>query len=162
VIPISTLFGLGLLALPALDFHAPLLVWNASASAPIGLYSVVAGAAMRGDLVLVHTPDLIRQMADERRYLPANVPMIKRIAGTKGDVICAVGDAIFINGRLVADRLASDGLGRLLPRWGGCHLLNGDEVFLLMEDVTNSFDGRYFGPVRTSAIIAKLAPLWVY
>ena len=161
LIPILTPFGLGLIALPALDFHAPLLVWNANASAPIGLYRVLAGAATRGDLVLVYTPDSIRQMANERRYLPANVPMIKRIAGTKGDVICAVGDAIFINGRLVAERLVSDGLGRLLSRWGGCDLLNGDEAFLLIEGVANSFDSRYFGPVRTRAIIAKLAPLWV-
>ena len=80
-------------------------------------------------------------------FLMARHGAIKRIAGMKDDVVCAVGDAIFINGRLVADRLVNDELGRRLPRWGGCHLLNGDEVFLLMEGVANSFDGRYFGPV---------------
>jgi conjugative transfer signal peptidase TraF len=161
VIPILTLFGLGLIALPALDSHTPLIVWNASASACIGLYRVLAGAATRGDLVLIHTPDSIRQLADERGYLPANVPMLKRIAGANGDIVCAAGNAIFINGRLVADRLMSDGLGRPLPHWSGCHLLSTGEAFLLMEGVTNSFDSRYFGPITTSAIIGRLAPLWV-
>jgi conjugative transfer signal peptidase TraF len=160
-IPILTLFGLGLIGLDAFDRHAPLLVWNASASAPIGLYRVLSGAAIRGDLVLVHTPDSIRQLAHERRYLPANVPLIKRIAGVKGDSICAAGDMVFINDRHVADRLMNDGLGRPLPRWSGCHPLDADEVFLLMADVSDSFDSRYFGPVPATAIIGRLAPLWV-
>ncbi|NJO35955.1 MAG: S26 family signal peptidase, partial [Rhodospirillales bacterium] len=34
------------------------------------------------------------------------------------------------------------------------------EVFLLMEGVADSFDGRYFGPVPTASIIGRLAPLW--
>ena len=160
-IPILTLFGLGLIGLVAFDRHTPLLVWNASASAPIGLYRVLPGAAIRGDLVLVHTPDSIRQLAHERRYLPANVPLIKRISGVKRDSICAAGDMIFINGRLVADRLMSDRLGRPLPRWSGCHRLDTGEVFLLMADVSDSFDSRYFGPITTTAIIGRLIPVWV-
>jgi type IV secretory pathway protease TraF len=35
-----------------------------------------------------------------------------------------------------------------------------DELFLLMEGVPGSFDGRYFGPVNRSAIIGRLVPLW--
>ena len=93
------------------------------------------------------TPDSVRQLADERRYLPVNVALIKRILGAKGDIVCAVGDVIFINDRLVVNRLMSDRLGRTLPRWSGCHLLDTDEAFLLMEDVSGSFDSRYFGSV---------------
>src|SRR5437016_5115480 len=77
-IPILGVFVLALIGLNAFDSHAPLLVWNTSASAPIGLYRVLSGAAVRGDLVLVHTPDSIRKLADERRYLAYNVPLIKR------------------------------------------------------------------------------------
>lgn len=156
-----TLFGLGLIGLAALARPAPWLVWNASASAPIGLYRVLPENAVRGDLVLVRTPDSVRQLAAERGYLPSNISLVKRVAALDGDVVCADGDAISINGRVVAKRLARDRLGRPLPRWSGCLLLDGGKAFLLMEGVSDSFDGRYFGPTPTAAIIGRLAPLWI-
>jgi type IV secretory pathway protease TraF len=39
-------------------------------------------------------------------------------------------------------------------------MLQAGEVFLLMEGVPDSFDGRYFGPVTTAAIVGRLVPLW--
>jgi len=155
------LFGLGLIGFATLARPAPWLVWNASASAPIGLYRVLPGKPIRGDLVLVHPPNSVRQLAAERGYLPATVPLVKRVAALDGDIICAAGDAISVNGRVVAERLARDRLGRPMPRWSGCRLLDGGEVFLLMEGVSDSFDGRYFGPVRRAAIIGRLVPLWI-
>lgn len=156
-----TLFGLGLIGLAALARPAPWLVWNASASAPVGLYRVLPGKPYRGDLVLVRTPDSVQQLAAERGYLPQSVPLVKRIVAQGGDIVCAAGDAISVNGRVVTERLARDRLGRPLPRWSGCLLLDGGEAFLLMEGVSDSFDGRYFGPVPTASIIGRLAPLWV-
>jgi conjugative transfer signal peptidase TraF len=156
-----SLLGLGLIGLAALARPAPWLVWNGSASAPIGFYRVLSGEAVRGDLVLVHTPNSVRQLAAERGYLPATVPLVKRVAAVGGDVICAARDVISLNGHVVAERLARDRLGRPLPSWSGCQTLGPDDVFLLMEDVTGSFDGRYFGPVRRAAIIGRLVPLWV-
>jgi conjugative transfer signal peptidase TraF len=155
------LLGLGLIGLAALARPTPWLVWNASASAPIGFYRVLSGNAVRGDLVLVRTPESVRQLAAERGYLPATVPLVKRITAVGGDIVCAADDAISVNGRVVAERLARDRLGRPLPAWTGCQTLEPDDVFLLMEDVTGSFDGRYFGPVHRAAIIGRLAPLWV-
>jgi conjugative transfer signal peptidase TraF len=102
----------------------------------------------------------VRQLAAERGYLPQNVPLVKRVAALGGDIVCAAGDVISINGRAVAQRLARDRLGRPLPGWTGCQTLDPDDVFLLMENVAGSFDGRYFGPVRRAAIIGRLAPLW--
>lgn len=139
---------------------APRLVWNASASAPVGLYLVLSGNPSRGDLVLVHTPDSVRQLAAERGYLPANVPLIKRIAAAGGDAVCATGNVISINGRAAAERLVRDRIGRWLPNWSGCHLLDSGEVFLLMQGVTDSFDSRYFGPIPATMIIGRLMPLW--
>jgi conjugative transfer signal peptidase TraF len=156
-----TFLGLGLIGFAALARPAPWLVWNASASAPIGLYRVLPANAVRGDLVLVHTPSSVRQLAAERGYLPQNVPLVKQVAAGGGDIICAAGDAISVNGRAVAERMTRDRLGRPMPRWSGCRLLDGGEVFLLMEGVSDSFDGRYFGPVRRAAIIGRLVPLWV-
>ncbi len=156
-----TLVGLGCVGLASLGRPAPVLVWNASASAPIGLYRVLAPEPIRrGDMVLARTPDSMRALAAERGYLPVNVPLVKRIAGLGGDVVCAAGDDIFVGGRPVARRLDRDRLGRPLPGWSGCRRLGDGEVFLLMEGVPDSFDGRYFGPVPASSIIGRLVPLW--
>lgn len=87
-----SLLGLGLIGLAALARPAPWLVWNASASAPIGLYRVLPGKPASGDLVLVRTPDSARQLAAERGYLPHDVPLVKRVAALDGDTVCAAND----------------------------------------------------------------------
>jgi len=156
-----SLFGLGCVGLAALARSAPLLVWNASASAPIGFYEVLpAGQIERGDMVLVRTPDDVRDLAAERAYLPLGIPLVKRVAALSGDVVCTIGDDVLIDGRTVATRLNHDRLGRPLPRWEGCRTLSSGEVFLLMADVPDSFDSRYFGPVTTAVVIGRLVPLW--
>lgn len=154
------MLGIAATGFPVFIHPAPRLVWNASASAPVGLYRVLPGKTVPGDLVLVHTPDSVRQFASERGYLPANVPLIKRIVAAGGDVACATGNVIFINGHAAAGRLVRDRIGRMLPGWSGCHRLDSSEVFLLMQGVTDSFDSRYFGPVPATMIIGRLAPLW--
>lgn len=160
VILALTWVWLGCVGFAMLVRPAPLLLWNASASAPVGLYRVISSAPIqRGDMVLVRTPDSVRDLAAEHGYLPLNVPLVKRVAALAGDMVCAIGDDLSINGKWVASRLERDHLGRPLPHWEGCRRL-GDEVFPLMADVPTSFDGRYFGPVPTSAVIGRLVPLW--
>lgn len=43
-------------------------------------------------MVLTHTPGNVRRLAAHRRYIPANVPLMKRIAAQGGDDVCAVTD----------------------------------------------------------------------
>jgi conjugative transfer signal peptidase TraF len=136
------------------------LVWNATASAPRGLYFVTDHRTQRGDLVLVSTPLGVRHLAAERGYIPASVPLVKRIAAQRGDIVCSAGDEISINGVPVAVRRAHDGRGRALPRWSGCRVLGVDDIFLLMTDAPASFDGRYFGITPRAAVIGRLVPLW--
>ncbi len=156
-----TLFGLGCVGLTTFVRPAPLLLWNASASAPIGLYRVIAASPIRrGDLVLVRAPDNVRDLAAARGYLPLSVPLVKRIAALAGDVVCILDDEVIVDGETVARRLNRDHSGRPLPRWDGCRTLHFDEVFLLMAAVPDSFDSRYFGPVPLSAMIGRLVPLW--
>ncbi|EIZ77987.1 peptidase S26 conserved region [Novosphingobium sp. Rr 2-17] len=157
--------GLALIGLAAsLDFAiqpAPRIVWNASASAPIGLWRIHPNTRLRtGDMVLANTPETVRQLAARRRYVPANVPLVKRIAARDGDDVCAIGREIFVNGRPVAKRLSHDRAGRLLPGWQGCELLHDGRLLLLM-DGPDSFDGRYFGPIDEDAVIGKATPLWL-
>lgn len=137
-----------------------LLVWNASASAPIGLYRVHAdGPIRRGDMVVAWTPEPARSLAATRRYLPVNVPLVKRVAAAAGDRVCAVGSIVSINGRRVATRRQSDAAQRPMPWWTGCRLLGDEEYFLLMDSPL-SFDGRYFGVTRHSDILGGAELLW--
>ena len=151
---------LSVLATSATLVPSPRVVWNASASAPIGFYWRVAGRLSSGDLVLARAPLWARTLAAQRRYLPIGVPIIKRVAAVAGDVVCASGDAISIGGRVVAHRLVSDRMGRPLPQWEGCETLGAGEFFLLTADVPDSFDGRYFGVSERRDIIGRLVPLW--
>lgn len=138
----------------------PLLVWNASASAPIGLYAVTAPDHPRtGDMVIAWPPEPARRMGAARRYIPLNVPLVKRVADAPGDTVCERGPAISVNGRRVADRQAADRAGRPMPWWHGCITLRGGALFLLMDNPA-SFDGRYFGPTAASDVVGKAHLLW--
>lgn len=158
----SAALGVAMLGLAGILHPIPrLVVWNASASAPLGLYGVVPHAVIaRGDLVLAMLPRAPRTLAAERGYLPAGVPVVKHVAALSGDTVCSRGMTITINGRPAAERLASDIRGRSVPAWRGCRLLRQDQVFLLNATVPDSFDGRYFGPVERSAIVGKLVAIW--
>ena len=152
---------IAILGLAAPLSHPPRLIWNATASAPIGLYEVRSQATFaRGELVLVRPPQCVRIFAAARGYLPNTVPMVKRIAAEYGDTVCRDKDAITINHRVVAHALLTDREGRALPTWSGCRRLSEGEIFLLMDSVRASFDSRYFGPVPATAIIGKVVPLW--
>lgn len=137
-----------------------IFVWNASASAPIGLYRVLhSGKLLRGRMVLALPTPSLADFAARRGYLPRGVPLVKRIAAVAGDAICIRGNAVFINGRFAAVRRVMDGEGRHLPSWNGCRGLRSGEVFLMTQSHA-SFDGRYFGPTPTSQIAGTLEPIW--
>jgi conjugative transfer signal peptidase TraF len=154
--------GIACLGLTIVLPPLPRLVWNASASAPIGLYAVSPGATLRrGDMVIAWPPAEAGQLAASRHYLPRNVPLVKRVAGTGDDAICAVDRVVTVNGRPVAVRRAADAEGRPLPAWQGCIRLAPGMVFLLMTETPDSFDGRYFGPTLARDVIGKATPLWL-
>ncbi len=139
----------------------PRLIWNASASAPTGLWRIDPGAsAGRGDMVAARLAEPWRGFAARRHYLPANVPLIKRVAALSGDRICAKRGAVFVNDERVAMRRRFDAAGRVMPAWHGCRVLDDGQVLLLM-DAPGSFDGRYFGVTLRRDIIGKAVPLWL-
>lgn len=140
---------------------APHLVWNASASSPIGLYHVGTAEGVRpGDMVIAWPPEDARELGAERHYLPRNVPLVKRVAAAAGDRVCAIGEAIFVNGRLAALRRAVDPSGRPMPWWTGCEEVRGGDLFLLTPGAPEAFDGRYFGVTRSDLIVGRARLLW--
>lgn len=153
--------GMAALIAASLLWKPPiLLVWNASASAPIGLYRLRPKVlVLRGDMVIAWTPGPARELAAQRQYLPANVPLVKRVAAAPGDEVCAEASSVLINRRRIATRRRSDGAGRPMPWWSGCRQLAAGEYFLLMDSPV-SFDGRYFGVTRERDLVGRAVLLW--
>jgi conjugative transfer signal peptidase TraF len=140
---------------------APKLIWNASASVPLGLYSIEPARHLEvTDLVAVATPEPLASFMAERRYLPRGVPLMKRVAALSGQRVCRDGAHITIDGIDMGDALARDRAGRALPSWHGCRRIGGGEVFLMNWAASDSMDGRYFGPLSTNTIIGRAVPLW--
>lgn len=137
----------------------PLLVWNVTASAPLGLYRRFSGAVRKQDWVLARPSGSAAKLAAERGYLPENVALIKRIAALSGDQVCRIGSTVSINGRVAALAHSHDAKGRKLPVWSGCITLGADQYFLLTP-ASASFDSRYFGPVPRANVLERIAPLW--
>jgi len=135
------------------------LIWNASASAPIGLYLIrPADTLAVSDLVVVTSPAALARFLDARGYLPTGVPLVKRIAALPGQHVCRHGARIMIDGAVVATARTRDRLGRPLPNWQGCRRIAVGNVFLLNRH-PDSLDGRYFGPLPAHSIVGQAVPL---
>lgn len=155
----------GALAVAALGFASvanvpPQFVWNASASAPIGLYRVDFRSPQIGDYVLVSSAGELGEFVADRGYLPPKIPLVKHVAALSGAEICRRNDVICIDGIARAHALAVDSLGRKMPVWSGCFTLADDEIFLLNAP-QNSLDGRYFGATVSSEILGVATPVFV-
>lgn len=159
---ITTCFAALLVGLSALFKPAPKLIWNNSASVPIGLYAVHPVADFHlGDLVLVRPPDAIARFLAERGYLAMGVPMLKHVLALPGQSICRFGRTVTVEGMAVGDALDRDHAGRSLPAWWGCRFVADGQVFLMNRRAASSFDGRYFGPLPASTVIGRATPLWI-
>ncbi|MDH6264429.1 S26 family signal peptidase [Bradyrhizobium sp. BR13661] len=140
---------------------APRLIWNATASTPIGLYTLrPVGQLHALELVAARLPEPIANVLADGGFLPKGVPLLKRVMALPGQTVCRSGDAITVDAVDVGAAHDRDHLGRPLPRWSGCATLQPGEVFLMNPTVPDSLDGRYFGLLPVSSIVARAVPLW--
>jgi conjugative transfer signal peptidase TraF len=136
------------------------LIWNASASAPVGLYAVQAANDLAvTDLVAIMPPPLIAEFLADRGYLPNGMPLLKRILALPGRTVCRDGLDILAYGAIYGRARERDNAGRKLPVWQGCRRIADDELFL-MNDAPDSVDGRYFGPFPRRSVIGRALPVW--
>jgi conjugative transfer signal peptidase TraF len=139
----------------------PRLIWNATESAPLGLYLILAvDASDLAELVAVRPPETLARFMAERGYIGQGAPLLKRIAGLPGQEVCRIGHAITVDGVEMGHARERDSAGRDLPVWQDCRVLSDGELFLLNWDVEDSLDGRYFGPLPASSVIGRAFPLW--
>lgn len=169
------LAGLSACSLAALAWAAfvqplPRLVYNPSDSVPVGWYRVeplhgqpnsLPRLLSVGSIVLTHLPADAAALAAQRGYLPASVPLLKRVGAVAPQHVCIVDALVWIDGVPTAALLPADRLGRPLPSWPQCRQLRPGEVFLLSATNPVSFDSRYFGPVNASTVIGMAHPVWL-
>lgn len=139
----------------------PLYVWNASKSVPLGLYCLrPADKLFVTELVAVRPPEPLAIFLADGGYLPRGVPMLKRILALPGQIVCRNGSAISVDAIAIGEARERDGRGHPLPIWQGCHVVGQGELFLMNSQSADSLDGRYFGPIDASAVIARALPVW--
>lgn len=136
-------------------------IWNRTASVPTGLYLIRGTASLHvGERVAIEPPPELRRLLAERHYLPANIPLVKRIAAVPGQRVCRFAHGVTIDGKFVGAARTRDRLGRPLPAWFGCHELRSSELFVMNPAAPDSFDGRYFGLLRVVQVIGRAVPVW--
>jgi conjugative transfer signal peptidase TraF len=137
------------------------LVWNASASAPIGLYGIETTRHLAvTDLVAAMPPKPLADFLVERGYIGRDVPLMKRVMALPGQEVCRTGRSITVDGVPLGDALDRDRTGRALPVWRGCRRIADGDLFLMNPDIRDSLDGRYFGPIAARSVIGRATPLY--
>lgn len=144
--------AVALIVLPAAVALPTTIIWNATASAPTGLYLVRPTAPLHvGELVVVMPSEPLAGWLDARGHVPRGVPLLKPVAALPDQRICRHGDAV------IAFARDHDRIGRALLVWDGCRTVADDEVFLLNTAHPDSLDGRYFGALPAASIIGRAA-----
>jgi conjugative transfer signal peptidase TraF len=133
---------------------------NITPSEPAGIYELVPGGVARGGLVLLKQPHA-SAASILRRYAPANLPLIKRVAALPGDVVRVTADGVYVNGVRWPESvpLAHDAEGRpLRPYPFGAYRVAAGELWA-MSNHPRGLDSRYFGPLPEASVISRLKPL---
>ena len=134
------------------------VLYNGTPSMSVGLYLRSSGSLERGAIVTVRAVDVAPGYAARRNFTDPGDRFLKRVVGAAGDVVCASGAEVTLNGAPVAERQARDSAGRVLPTWSGCVTLDQGHLFLLGE-TPDSFDGRYWGPTPIDRIEGVWRPI---
>ena len=169
---LAGLSACGLAALAWASFVPPLprLIYNPSDSVAVGWYRVeplhgqpnsLPRLLSVGSIVLTHLPADAAALAAQRGYLPASVPLLKRVGAVAPQHVCVFDALVWIDGVPVAAVRPADRLGRPLSSWPQCRRLRPGELFLLSAANPASFDSRYFGPVSASTVIGIAHPVWL-
>lgn len=163
---LAVLSACGVAALAWACFLQPAVhvVYNPSDSVPVGWYRITPASASPlsvhvGSIVLVRLSADAAALAAQRGYLPAHIPLLKRVGAVAPQHVCTVDGKLRIDGVPLAALLTADRMGRPLPSWQQCRRLADGELFLLSATHPASFDSRYFGPIQASAVLGTAQPI---
>ena len=137
----------------------PVVLWNRSPSEPEGLYVRTGARPLPGTIIAFQAPPQAFPYADARMGYLHHIPILKSVGAGEGQSVCTDGGKLVIDGKVVAPLQSHDSHGDRLPIWHGCRLLGAGEVFVFSDRIPNSFDSRYYGPIKTDQILGVFRPL---
>jgi signal peptidase I len=122
----------------------------------------------RGDIAVFKTEGIAE--SERAQYaIPTGQFYVKRIVGLPGERVSVRSADIYINGQKLSDPkvvdhiLANTNINQDMLRIGlpGKEVqLGADEYFLVGDNVTNSLDSRYYGPVKREYFLGRIG--WIY
>jgi signal peptidase I len=132
---------------------------NIDHSIPKGLYWKVDEVPMKDQYVLCEV-NKISSMAIERNYGNGLNTIGKRIIAETGDTVRVSSAGVEVNGKRVnkSSPIPFDSQGRKMPVIDSTFVIKEGFYFLLGSD-PRSFDSRYFGAVKSSAIKSTIIPI---
>jgi type IV secretory pathway protease TraF len=124
-------------------------LYNGTRPMPAGRARHADGAFTPGVIVTVRDTDVVARCAAARSFTKPGNRFLKRIAAATGQVVCAFGPNVRINGEARPEGRSQGSSGRTLPTGSGCFRLSHGEA-LLPGETPDSFEGRDRGstPVR--------------
>lgn len=136
-------------------------VTQLTASMPQGIYwqAPLKSKINKGESVLFKPDAKLEQLMISRGWIINGVALMKRVYAVSGDRVCVRGHKIFINKQFVAFIKKQDSKHRPLPQWHYCSTVPAEQYLLMSRYAANSFDGRYFGLVNRSQLIARVQRL---
>jgi type IV secretory pathway protease TraF len=138
------------------------LTVNVTTSMPRGLdWLRPGGRVALHSTVTLAIPSSVRELVDERRYLPPGFRLLKSDVAVAGDVVCLEHQRYSVNGHLVSVVATTDpACRRLPPPYPFCGVVPSGVAFLAAAG-TFSLDSRFFGPIPISDLTPAV-PLWTY
>ena len=149
-------FVIGILALVVfvLSKLGYAVTYVVSPSVPRGFYLITPTKPIkRYAIVQFRPPVAVVTFLRKQHWGAASGLMLKYVYAMPGDFVCNSNQKLQINGKKVAPLYFYYAPGKLLPKQNFCRRLTGDEYLLISNKVARSFDGRYFGPIKRSAIV---------
>ena len=144
---------------------------NITPSIPLGVYQLSNEPQVTGSYVLFCPPPApVFAMAKARGYLGAGFcpggygQLMKRLVAANNDRVTINAEGVAINGQRLplSKPIKLDGGGRPLTHYVKSWVLDSDEVLVMADSNSGSFDGRYFGSIQRSQIESVIRPVFTW
>lgn len=162
---ITALVVLSLLILQLIHtIIGPKYILNLSSSLPIGIYRITPfdGRLRRGKIAWIKTPESAGRFIYDRGWLPHGWPLLKHIEAIPGDTFSITSSTFSVNNKYIGPVFNQDSKGKPLPKLRGNFRVQAGHFLPVATNIEKSFDGRYFGAIPQTYIIAIAVPILIY